>query len=126
MLNVPQSLEVDPAFQPLLCLTDGLLLKPAEVAKHLRLSVGHLGYMRRHGGGPRYVLVGRHVRYRHSDVLSYELSRTAGPISPDSLALAIGSVPGLPAIVRDTITLHVTAMLFGLGNGEKCTESGAR
>lgn len=112
MLPVPTENEVDPAFSPMLRLCDGVLLTPGEVAKHLRLTVGHLGYMRRHGGGPRYVAVGRHVRYRYSDVLAFEICRSAGPVSPDAVALAIASVPGLPPIARDTITAHVTRILF--------------
>ena len=112
MLKVPSRLEADPAFSPMLRLTDGLMLTPGEVARHLRLTVGHLGHMRRHGGGPRYVSVGRHVRYRYSDVLAFELNRAAGPVSPDAVALAIASVPGLPPIARDTITAHVTRVLF--------------
>ena len=116
MLNVPQNVEVDPAFAPLLRLTDGLLLTPGAVAKHLRLTVGHLGHMRRHGGGPRYVTVGRHVRYRFADVLAFELNRTAGPVSPDAVALAVASVPGLPPVARDTITEHVIRILFKHGS----------
>ncbi|WP_425277595.1 helix-turn-helix domain-containing protein [Hyphomicrobium nitrativorans] len=96
----------------MLRLTEGVMLKPAEVARHLRVSVGHLGFMRRHGGGPRYVMVGRHVRYRHADVLAFEINRSSGPVSPDAIALALASVPGLPPKVRDVITSHVTAVLF--------------
>lgn len=116
MLNVPSHLEVDPAFAPMLRLTDGVMLKPGEVARHLRVTVGHLGHMRRHGGGPRYVTVGRHVRYRYADVLAFELNRTSGPVSPDAVALAVASVPGLPPVARDTITEHVTRILFKRGS----------
>lgn len=112
MLRIPSQLEIDPAFAPMLRLTDGLLLTPAEVAKHLRVSVGHLGHMRRHGIGPRHVFVGRHVRYRHSDVLAFELSRTAGPVTPDALALAISTLPRVPPDVRDFFTAHLIAFLF--------------
>lgn len=112
MLEVPVRLASDPAFSPMLRLADGILLTPGEVAKHLRLSVGHLGYMRRHGGGPRHVIVGRHVRYRHSDVLAYELRRTAGPVTPDAIALAMATVPHLPPVARDAIAAHLTATLF--------------
>jgi hypothetical protein len=69
--------------------------------------------MRRRGGGPRYVRVGRHVRYRHSDVLAYELSRTAGPVTPDALALAMATLK-LPADLRDAITVHLTRQLFAV------------
>lgn len=112
MLAVPKALESDPAYSPFLALTDGILLRPSEVARHLRVTVGHLGHMRRHGGGPRYVKVGRHVRYRHSDVLAYELSRTAGPVTPDSLALAMATLHKLPPDLRDAITVHLTKQLF--------------
>lgn len=112
MLTIPQSLEVDPAYQPFLALTDAILLRPGEVARHLRITLGHLGLMRRRGGGPRYVMVGRHVRYRHSDVLAYELSRTAGPVTPDSLALAVSTVPGMSPMARDFVIEHLTKQLF--------------
>lgn len=111
MLEVPSRLAADPAFEPMLRLTDAILLRPGEVAKHLRVTVGHLGFMRRRGGGPRYVRVGRHVRYRHSDVLAYELGRTSGPVTPDSIALAMATLK-LPADLRNAITAHLTSNLF--------------
>lgn len=112
MLSIPQQLEVDPAFAPMLRLTDAILLTPGEVARHLRVSVGHLGHMRRAGDGPRHVLINRHVRYRHSDVLAYEIGRTAGPVTPDALALAVAALPRVPPDVRDFFTAHLTAVLF--------------
>lgn len=112
MLRVAHELEIDPAFAPMLRLTDGLFLKPGELARHWRITVGHLGFMRRHGQGPAYVKIGRRVTYRFADVMSYDLRNGAGPVTPDSLALAIASVPALPPQARDLIAAHVTTVLF--------------
>lgn len=112
MLSIPYHLEIDPTFAPMLRLTDGLFLTPRELARHWRLSIGHLSFMRRRGQGPRYVKINGRVVYRHADVLAYELHNAVGPVTPDSLALAIASVPALPPALRDLITTHVTAALF--------------
>lgn len=112
MLNVPSHLEVDPAFTPMLRLADNIYLTPRELARHWRMSIAHLGVLRHQGKGPPYTKISGRVVYAHADVLAYEISRMSGPISPDSLALAIASVPGLPPVARDTITAHVTRVLF--------------
>jgi excisionase family DNA binding protein len=44
------------------------LLKDHEAAGYLKVPVGTLANWRYQGKGPRFVKVGRHVRYRRSDV----------------------------------------------------------
>ncbi len=112
MLNIPRKLEVDPAFAPMLRLTDGIFLRPGELARHWRITVGHLGWMRRNNKGPAHVKLGRHVVYRLSDVLAYEIAKQRGPVTPDSLAIALASVPALPPAARDMITSRLTEVLF--------------
>lgn len=112
MLNVPSNLEVDPAFAPMLRLADNIYLTPRELARHWRMSIAHLGVLRHQGKGPPYTKVAGRVIYAHADILAYEQSRRRGPVTADSLALAIASVPGLPPVARDTITAHVTRVLF--------------
>lgn len=55
------------------------LLTPAEVAELLAVSVSALAQMRSAGDGPAYVLVGRRVRYRRSDLDLYLTSNTHQP-----------------------------------------------
>jgi predicted DNA-binding transcriptional regulator AlpA len=52
-------------------IVDDALLTAAETAHLLRLSVRTLEANRLHGVGPRYVKLGRSVRYRLSDVLQH-------------------------------------------------------
>lgn len=119
MLKIPNELEIDPAFAPVLRLADGLYLTPGELAKHWRISVGHLGLLRRQGKGPRYVLINRHVRYRHSDVLAYEFRKSLGPVTPDALALAVATLPAVTPEMRDFLTKFLIDNLFpeGVANG---------
>jgi excisionase family DNA binding protein len=44
------------------------VLTPTEAASYLRLAVGTLANWRWRGEGPPYVLYGRRVRYRRSDL----------------------------------------------------------
>jgi excisionase family DNA binding protein len=47
------------------------LLWPEQVAEMLGLPIGTLANWRYQGRGPAFVKVGRHVRYRRSDVLGW-------------------------------------------------------
>lgn len=44
------------------------LLSPEELAEYLGIPVATIYQWRHKGTGPRSMKVGRHVRYRHSDV----------------------------------------------------------
>lgn len=44
------------------------LMSPAQLAEYLAVPVTSLYQWRVHGVGPRGIRVGRHVRYRRSDV----------------------------------------------------------
>ena len=50
------------------------LLTVGEAAELLRVSVSCLNKWRVYGGGPRFVYVGRRVRYRPADIASYVTS----------------------------------------------------
>lgn len=54
------------------------LLKPPEVAEVARLSVHTLAVWRTKNEGPRYVKVGRFVRYRAEDLDAWLESRAYG------------------------------------------------
>ena len=47
------------------------LLTTAEAAEILRLSQPHLEKMRVYGRGPRFVRLGRAIRYRRRDLLAW-------------------------------------------------------
>ncbi|MDO3167207.1 helix-turn-helix domain-containing protein [Mycobacteroides abscessus subsp. abscessus] len=49
---------------------------PDELAAHLGVPVRTLAEWRYRGGGPRFVKVGRHVRYRHEDVDAWMAAHT--------------------------------------------------
>ena len=53
------------------------LATPDEVGQFLGLSVRTLAQWRTHGKGPTYCRVGRHVRYRWSDVQSWVNSQAS-------------------------------------------------
>jgi predicted DNA-binding transcriptional regulator AlpA len=48
---------------------------PADLAKRERVSLETVYYWNRSGTGPRYLRIGRHVRYSIAEVLAWEASR---------------------------------------------------
>lgn len=112
MLPLPHSLDTDPSYRPFLALSEGLFITPRELARHWRLTIGHLAALRRQGKGPAYVKIAGRVVYRHSDILAFELRNAAGPVTPDSLAIAMASIPALSPKARDLIAQHLERQLF--------------
>jgi|SoiMetStandDraft_2_1073263.scaffolds.fasta_scaffold279825_2 predicted DNA-binding transcriptional regulator AlpA len=62
------------------------LLTVAEVAELLRCSVSSLNKWRLSGDGPKFVYVGRRVRYRPADVTAYVVTQTRASTSEGALA----------------------------------------
>ncbi|MGH2769961.1 MAG: helix-turn-helix transcriptional regulator [Actinomycetota bacterium] len=48
------------------------LWSPERLAEHLGVPVATLAKWRHFGTGPRYLKIGKHVRYRPADVLRWE------------------------------------------------------
>jgi len=61
--------------------TTDRLLHPKEVAQMLNVSLSWLAKARLRGDGPRYVKIGRAVRYPESSVREYVKSRMRGSTS---------------------------------------------
>ena len=47
------------------------LMTPAEVGEWLKVTPNALAQWRFRGAGPRYVKLGRHVRYQRSDITAW-------------------------------------------------------
>ena len=60
------------------------ILSPEEAAEHIGLSGSTLAKMRCSGGGPRYLKIGRAVRYRLSDLEEWTATKTRGSTSEES------------------------------------------
>jgi hypothetical protein len=56
------------------------LLTARELAERWGCSVGHLSNLRSAGLGPAYLKIGTSVRYRVSDLLSYEQAHLVDPV----------------------------------------------
>lgn len=52
-------------------------LSPGDLAERERVPVTTIYQWNRLGTGPRFMRIGRHVRYRMADVLAWEESRVA-------------------------------------------------
>jgi predicted DNA-binding transcriptional regulator AlpA len=59
------------------------LLSQTDVAPRLKVKTKTLEAWRHRGGGPRYVLVGRLVRYRLSDIQAWLAARTVSSTSEE-------------------------------------------
>ena len=64
--------------------TDERALSETEVAERLGVSPFTVRAWRQRGHGPRFMKIGRHVRYRLADVVSWENSRYADAGGPDA------------------------------------------
>lgn len=63
-----------------------MILEPPELAERLKVPVNTLAQWRYRGVGPKYMVVGRHVRYRESDIEHWLDSQTRGGDTPDAAA----------------------------------------
>ncbi len=52
--------------------TSAPLMTTEQLAERWQLSPGHLANQRCLGGGPKFIRLGKAVRYRLADVLAYE------------------------------------------------------
>lgn len=57
------------------------MLSPHDLAERLGVPLATLARWRSQGTGPRYLKVGRHVRYRIADVEKWENSRYADQLT---------------------------------------------
>lgn len=112
MLDTSARLAADPLYAPMLRLAENVYLTPRELARHWRLTIGHLSFLRRQGKGPAYIKIAGRVVYSHADILAYEITNRRGPVTPDSLALAVATLPGLGAHARDATTEKLLKVLF--------------
>lgn len=112
MLATPHNLYLDPAYSPFLALTDAVLLTTEEVARHLRYHPQSLHNMRQRNTGPAYVkMPGGAIRYRHSDILAYELYGHGGGLTLERVAVALATCPGLKPAEREKIEVHLKRVL---------------
>ena len=56
------------------------LLRPEQLAERWGTSTGRLANLRCYGQGPKFVRIGTSIRYRLSDVESYEDANTVVPV----------------------------------------------
>ncbi len=62
------------------------LLPTNKAAKVLNVSVSFLNKTRCTGGGPKFLKIGRSVRYRYADLLSFMAAQTRRSTSEDQAA----------------------------------------
>ena len=55
-----------------------VMLTTAQAARYLSLAVSTLNKWRCHGGGPKFLKLGRAVRYRQSDLETFVAERVLG------------------------------------------------
>lgn len=77
-LDLATKLDRRAPYQP-----DDVLIE-TELARALRLSAGHVRNLRSLGDGPRFMRLGRSIRYRWSDVADWLASRTVSSTSAPS------------------------------------------
>jgi excisionase family DNA binding protein len=68
-------------------------LTPGEAAAHLRASPSYLAKLRLTGGGPRFLRVGRSIRYARPDLDTW-IARRAAHSTTEYIHRAAGLGPG--------------------------------
>lgn len=94
-LPVPAAAKRSEAYAPLLALLRDHLIKPKDLAARWGFTSDHLANMRRAGYGVPFVRLptGRKeaVRYRLSDIISAELTGTAGAVTLERVCIVIAA-----------------------------------
>ena len=102
------------AHRPLLSLLDGLLLTSAEVGLHLRYSQEQLSNLRRAMKGPPFLkLPTGGVRYDSAQLMAWQLSGAASPLTLERVELAISACEAVPMEHRAAITEHLRRAFNG-------------
>ncbi len=97
------------AYKPLLAMLESVLLTPAELCEHWRLSPSHLCNLRRREKGIPFIKLagGSGIRYRLSEVAAAEISGSAGPMTVERVCLALAACEALTIEARAMAQDHI-------------------
>lgn len=116
IVKLPEDIAADPRYAHVVAALSEIYVLPKELAERWRVSVGHLGNMRRTRKGPPWVKLadgsGGSVRYRFSDILRFEAKGYEGAISPARLKHAVSSLPEFTSNEKGQIAAYLAAHLF--------------
>lgn len=88
------------------------MVTPRELADRWRLSIGSLQNARSLGTSaiPWVAVSPGAIRYRLSDILWWEMSHTAGAVTPDRVAALLATMPDVPPALAAKIVERLRAM----------------
>lgn len=96
------------AYKPLLAMLESILISPSELAEHWRVGTGSLASHRHANAGvPFLKLSTGRVRYRLSDVIADEIQGMRGPLTLDSVLLAVAACDGVSLETRAIVQRHL-------------------
>jgi len=97
------------AYRPLLAMLESVLITPAELCEHWRLSASHLCNLRRRGTGLPFIKLGDggHIRYRLSEIAAAEIRGGAGPLTVERVCLVLSACEGVSLESRAVMQEHV-------------------
>lgn len=96
------------AYKPLLVMLESILISPSELAEHWRVGTGSLASHRHANTGVPFLKlsIGR-VRYRLSDVIADEIQGIRGPLTLDSVLLAVAACQDVSLETRAIVQRHL-------------------
>jgi hypothetical protein len=111
MLPTPANMPA--RFTPIADICGGVFVTTQELALRWRYSPGALSNWRGQGVGIPYVKYSGLVRYRLSEILTYELNNTAGPLTVERVAVELSLMSDVPAALAKTITARLADVMKG-------------
>lgn len=108
----PAPVPLHPAYEPVVRLCHGVLLKADEVARHYRYLPQHMHNMRARTKGPPWVKLGEGaVRYRASELVAWEIHGHRGGWTFERVSLALAAFPGMTVEMRHKLETHLRSVL---------------
>lgn len=110
---LPTPAHLPERLKPLADLCSGVFVTTQELATRWRYSPGALSNWRGQGVGIPYVKYAGLVRYRLSEVLTYELTNTAGPLTVERVRLELALMQDVPAATAEKIVARLAEVMKG-------------
>lgn len=104
---LPTPAHLPERLKPLADICGGVLVTTQELALRWRYSAGALSNWRGNGIGVPYVKFSGLVRYRLSEVLTYEINNTSGPLTVERVGLELALMTDVPAALAAKITARL-------------------
>lgn len=110
---LPTPAHLPERLKPLADLCSGVYVTTNELAARWRYSPGALSNWRGQGVGVPYVKFAGLVRYPLSEILTYEINNTGGPLTVERVRLELALMSDVPAALARAIVARLAETVKG-------------